>query len=129
MLPAWPLGDSRITLRSLADATRAYPAELARFEPSIASMRADRFVALASDTVSLDRVKMFHFNDTQIPLGGNKDRHWHIGDGLIGFDGFRAFAAHPELGAKTAILETPGEGAEDARNMQSIRAIFDGSHR
>jgi deoxyribonuclease-4 len=70
---------------------------------------------------------MFHFNDTQIPLGGHKDRHWHIGEGLIGFAGFRALAAHPALGGKTAILETPGEEVDDARNMQTIRAIFAGA--
>jgi deoxyribonuclease-4 len=88
----------------------------------------DRFVALAEETVSLERVKMFHFNDTQIPLGGHRDRHWHIGEGLIGFDGFRALAAHPALHEKTAILETPGTEADDVRNMQSIRLIFDGAH-
>ncbi len=87
------------------------------------------FVALANDTVSLDRVRMFHFNDTQIALGGHKDRHWHIGDGNIGFAGFRALAAHPELHAKTAILETPGDEADDARNMETIRLIFDGALR
>ena len=87
----------------------------------------DRFVELADRTISLDRVKMFHFNDTQIALGGHKDRHWHIGDGLIGFSGFRALAAHPALHEKTAILETPGDEADDARNMQSIRLIFDGA--
>jgi deoxyribonuclease-4 len=88
----------------------------------------DRFVALAEATVSLERFKMFHFNDTQIPLGGHKDRHWHIGEGLIGFDGFRALAAHPALHEKTAILETPGEETDDVRNMQSIRLIFEGAH-
>jgi deoxyribonuclease-4 len=87
----------------------------------------DRFVALADATISLERVKMFHFNDTQIPLGGHKDRHWHIGEGNIGFAGFRALAAHPELFEKTAILETPGDEADDARNMQSIRLIFEGA--
>ncbi|GAC1627161.1 MAG: deoxyribonuclease IV [Vulcanimicrobiaceae bacterium] len=87
----------------------------------------ERFVALAQETVTLDRVKMFHFNDTQIPLGAHKDRHWHIGEGNIGFEGFRALAAHPELFGKTAILETPGDEADDARNMATIRAIFDGA--
>ena len=87
----------------------------------------ERFVALAHETVGLERVKMFHFNDTQVPLGAHKDRHWHIGEGLIGFDGFRALAAHPELRGKTAILETPGEEDDDARNMQTIRMIFEGA--
>ncbi len=87
----------------------------------------DRFVDLAYETITLERLKMFHFNDTQVPLGGHKDRHWHIGEGLIGFEGFRALAAHPALGDKTAILETPGEEADDVRNMQSIRLIFEGA--
>jgi deoxyribonuclease-4 len=63
-----------------------------------------------------------------VPLGGHKDRHWHIGEGLIGFEGFRALAAHAALREKTAILETPGDEADDARNMQSIRLIFEGAH-
>jgi len=88
----------------------------------------ERFVALADETVTLDRLKMFHFNDTQIALGAHKDRHWHIGEGNIGFAGFRALAAHRELRGKTAILETPGDEADDARNMQSIRLIFEGAH-
>jgi deoxyribonuclease-4 len=88
----------------------------------------DRFVDEAEATVGLDRVKMFHFNDTQVPLGAHKDRHWHIGEGNIGFAGFRALAAHPQLRGKTAILETPGEEPDDVRNMQTIRLIFEGAH-
>jgi deoxyribonuclease-4 len=87
----------------------------------------ERFLTLADETISLERVRMFHFNDTQIPLGEHKDRHWHIGDGLIGFGGFRALAAHPQVAGKTGILETPGDRADDARNMQTIRLIFDGA--
>jgi deoxyribonuclease-4 len=87
----------------------------------------DAFVDLAEREISLERLKMFHFNDTQIPLGGHRDRHWHIGEGLIGFEGFRALAAHPELRGKTAILETPGHEADDARNMAAIKLIFEGA--
>ena len=87
----------------------------------------DRFIDLAERSISLERVRMFHFNDTQIPLGAHRDRHWHIGDGNIGFEGFRALLAHPELAGKTAILETPGDEADDARNMAAIRLILSGS--
>ena len=87
----------------------------------------ERFIALADQHIGLDRVVMFHFNDTQIALGAHRDRHWHIGEGNIGVAGFRALAAHPELRGKTAILETPGEDADDARNMRAIRLIFDGA--
>ena len=87
----------------------------------------DRFVAQAESEIGLERLKMFHFNDTEVPLGGHRDRHWHIGEGLIGFEGFRALAAHPELRGPIAILETPGDDADDARNMQTIRTIFEGA--
>jgi deoxyribonuclease-4 len=86
----------------------------------------DAFIDEAAEKIGLDRLHLFHFNDTEVPLGGNRDRHWHIGEGNIGFDGFRALAARRELQSKTAILETPGEDADDLRNMQAIRAIFKG---
>lgn len=87
----------------------------------------DRFLDEADREIGIDRIPMFHFNDTQIPLGGHRDRHWHIGEGLIGFDGFRALLTHAELREKTAILETPGEEADDVRNMQTVQAILKGA--
>ena len=86
----------------------------------------DRFIEEASTQIGIDRILMFHFNDTQVPLGASRDRHWHIGDGGIGFEGFRALLAHPELRDKTAILETPGTAEDDLRNMQTVRAILRG---
>jgi deoxyribonuclease-4 len=87
----------------------------------------DDFLYQAAEQVGLDRVHVFHFNDTEVSLGGARDRHHHIGEGNIGFEGFRALAARPELRDKTAILETPGEEADDLRNMETIRAIFRGA--
>jgi deoxyribonuclease-4 len=87
----------------------------------------DRFVERADREIGVARILMFHFNDTQVPLGGSRDRHWHIGEGNIGFEGFRALLAHPELRDKTAILETPGNDEDDLRNMQTILAIEKGA--
>ncbi len=87
----------------------------------------NRFVDEAAECIGIERLKMFHFNDTQVPLGGNRDRHHHIGEGLIGFEGFRALLARPELREKTAILETPGDESDDARNMQTILTIERGA--
>ncbi len=77
--------------------------------------------------IGLERVRLFHFNDTEVALGGARDRHWHIGEGRIGFEGFRALLAHPELRDKTAILETPGDDADDRRNLSAIRTIARGA--
>jgi deoxyribonuclease IV len=87
----------------------------------------DRFLDEAEREIGLDRILMFHFNDTEVPLGASRDRHWHIGEGRIGVEGFRALLAHPELREKTAILETPGSDADDLRNMKTILAIAKGA--
>ncbi|HEX3672619.1 MAG TPA: deoxyribonuclease IV [Candidatus Cybelea sp.] len=87
----------------------------------------DRFIELAEREIGVERIMMFHFNDTEVALGAGRDRHWHIGEGRIGFTGFRALLAHPELREKTAILETPGNDEDDARNMQTILAIQKGA--
>ena len=86
----------------------------------------DRFNDEAESKIGIDRLLMFHFNDTQVPLGAARDRHYHIGEGNIGFEGFRALLAHPELREKTAILETPGSDDDDLRNMQTIRVMLKG---
>jgi deoxyribonuclease-4 len=86
----------------------------------------ERFFGLVEQELGLDRVVMFHFNDTQIELGGHRDRHWHIGEGRIGIEGFRAIVAHPGVVGKVAILETPGEEEDDARNLRAIRTVLDG---
>ncbi len=86
----------------------------------------DRFLEQAEREIGLERILMYHFNDTQVPLGASRDRHWHIGEGLIGFEGFRALLAHPELRERLAILETPGSDDDDIRNMQTILAIARG---
>ena len=86
----------------------------------------DRFVEEAETRIGLERLLMFHFNDTQVPLGASRDRHWHIGEGNVGFEGFRALLGHAELRDKTAILETPGSDEDDLRNMQTIAAILRG---
>jgi deoxyribonuclease-4 len=83
----------------------------------------DRFLTQADESIGMDRIPVFHFNDTEVPLGASRDRHFHIGEGLIGFEGFRALLAHPEVREKTAILETPGEEADDRRNIETLLAI------
>jgi deoxyribonuclease-4 len=87
----------------------------------------ERFLEKADREIGIASILMFHFNDTQVPLGAARDRHWHIGEGNVGFEGFRALLSHPELRDKTAILETPGSDEDDLRNMQTIKAILRGA--
>jgi deoxyribonuclease-4 len=55
------------------------------------------------------RVGSLHLNDSQTPLGSNRDRHANIGEGELGEEGCAAFLSAPALQKLPCILETPGE--------------------
>jgi deoxyribonuclease-4 len=54
------------------------------------------------------RLGSLHLNDSQTPLGSNRDRHANIGDGEIGLDGCRVFLSEPRFDQLPCVLETPG---------------------
>ncbi len=49
-----------------------------------------------------------HLNDSQTPLGSNRDRHANIGDGELGLDACSAFLREPRFAGLPCVLETPG---------------------
>ena len=59
-------------------------------------------------TVGLDRLGSLHLNDSQTPLGSNRDRHADIGEGEIGDDGCAVFLSEPRFQDLPCVLETPG---------------------
>lgn len=71
-----------------------------------------------------DRLHLLHLNDSKTPLGSHVDRHWHIGEGEIGREGFRRIINHPRLRGLPGIMETPAGEAEDAKNMQVVRSLI-----
>jgi len=77
-------------------------------------------------TIGLKRLHLLHLNDSKTPLGSRKDRHWHIGEGYIGLDGFRRIVNHPLLAHLPGIMETPRKDTvEDLKNMKVIRSLVE----
>jgi len=77
-------------------------------------------------TIGLKRLHLLHLNDSKTPLGSRKDRHWHIGEGLIGVEGFRHLINHPLLKHLPGIMETPRKDTvEDLQNMKVIRSLVE----
>jgi deoxyribonuclease IV len=62
--------------------------------------------------VGLDRLRSLHLNDSQTPLGSNRDRHADIGEGEIGETGCAAFLSEPRFDTLPCVLETPGRNRE-----------------
>lgn len=74
--------------------------------------------------VGLQRLRLLHLSDSKTGLGSHVDRHWHIGRGEIGLEGFRRIVNHPLLAHLPAILETPKTGPRaDADNMRTVRSL------
>jgi deoxyribonuclease IV len=84
---------------------------------------------LIDRAIGLERIPVFHVNDSKIPLGGRVDRHEHIGKGKIGADAFRRFLMHPRLSAlppeglagRAFLAETPiDDPGDDRRNVAAL---------
>jgi deoxyribonuclease-4 len=66
----------------------------------------------ASRKLGRGRIRSLHLNDSQTPLGSNRDRHANIGKGELGEDGCAAFLSAPSLQRLACVLETPGANRE-----------------
>lgn len=74
------------------------------------------------EIIGIDKLKMTHCNDSKIELGGRKDRHEHIGDGLIGQAGFEALLKNKRLKDINFYLETDDDKVlEDLAILKNIR--------
>jgi deoxyribonuclease-4 len=149
-----PLGNLRILIENTAGMGSAVGARLEELAEILAGLRdvpaaacldtAHLFAAgydiksetgltstidLVDSTMGLDRVPVFHANDSKIPLGGRVDRHENIGEGKIGAEAFRRILTHPKLGAgppegltgRAFLLETPiDQPGDDRRNVAKL---------
>jgi deoxyribonuclease-4 len=74
-------------------------------------------------TIGLDRLSLFHLNDSKGDLGARVDRHEHIGKGKIGEEVFRIIVRSRRFRKIPKIIETPGGvegGVEDQRNLDLL---------
>jgi deoxyribonuclease IV len=69
------------------------------------------------------RIRSLHLNDSQTPLGSNRDRHANIGKGELGEKGCAAFLSAPGIQRLACVLETPGENREGPAREEVELAI------
>ena len=85
--------------------------------------------------VGLDRLKVFHMNDSKKPCGSRVDRHEHIGKGCLGIEPFRRILTDPRFAELPMLLETPKLDTPesrrkgdvdpwDARNLRTLRRLM-----
>jgi deoxyribonuclease IV len=83
----------------------------------------DVFVRAARKLLGPGRIRSLHLNDSQTPLGSNRDRHADVGDGELGERGCGAFLSAPGLQRLACVLETPGKNREGPTREEVQRVV------
>jgi deoxyribonuclease-4 len=84
--------------------------------------------------VGMDRLKVFHGNDSKKPCGSRVDRHEHIGQGCLGEEPFRRILHDRRFAGLPILIETEkSKGSEkagtivadplDIRNLDTLRRL------
>jgi deoxyribonuclease-4 len=76
--------------------------------------------------LGLQRLGLFHMNDSKHPFASRKDRHQHLGEGSLGPEPFRRIVLDPRFMGIPKILETPKEPdplGNDLRNLRFLRGF------
>jgi deoxyribonuclease-4 len=82
------------------------------------------FLDRVDQVLGLDRVGLWHLNDTLHPRGSRRDEHTHLGKGWLGVGFFRELLADPRLAGAAGVMETPKDSAwADRRNLALLRRL------
>lgn len=68
----------------------------------------EELIGEVKEKVGLQRLGLLHFNDSQTPLGANRDRHANACEGELGEEGCVVFLSTPAFEDLACVLETPG---------------------
>jgi deoxyribonuclease-4 len=87
--------------------------------------------------IGLDRLVLFHLNDSKKPCGSRVDRHEHIGKGCLGLAPFRRILNDRRFASLPMLLETPKRESSprrdvdpwDARNLRTLRGLLETAER
>lgn len=74
--------------------------------------------------IGIDRLKVFHLNDSKTDLGSRVDRHENIGKGFLGLDPFRFLVNDRQFIDHPMILETPGGDVFYKENLELLRSFM-----
>jgi deoxyribonuclease-4 len=94
---------------------------------------AETFAAF-DQLVGIERLRVFHANDSKRPCGSRIDRHEHIGNGCLGLAPFHRLLHDPRFASLPLLIETEKSiGAErpnaivvdplDVKNLETLRRL------
>lgn len=79
-----------------------------------------------NEIINIENLKVLHLNDSKGKINENKDRHQHIGLGLIGKNGLAEFLKDKYIQNIPIIMETPIDGIRgDKENMKFVLDLIE----
>ena len=139
------IGSTELLIENAAGAGKIMGATFAQIAEIIAGVNHTKLVGICLDTqhsfasgydwrdfkntlkkidteLDLNKIKLIHANDSKTELASSKDRHEHIGKGLIGQEAFKNIVAFAQAKNISMILETEHEAVmEDIKFLKSLR--------
>lgn len=88
---------------------------------------ADKFENVLAEfdaVVGLNKIGLFHINDSKTGLGSHHDRHTYVGGGEIGMEPFRQLLNDSRLAGIPKILELPNHQDIIKDNLEALRALI-----
>jgi deoxyribonuclease-4 len=80
-----------------------------------------------ADVVGVERLRLFHLNDSATPFASRRDRHAGIGEGSLGDEPFRRIMTDERFAGVPRVLETPkgDDGVTlDLQNLAKLRSFM-----
>lgn len=75
--------------------------------------------------IGLDKLEVWHANDSRDPFGSLRDRHDNLGQGQVGLNVFKLLLNHPKTKNLPFIIETPGFDnlGPDKKNLDILKSL------
>ena len=83
----------------------------------------ERTVERFDKIIGIDRIQVFHLNDSKESLGSRIDRHASIGEGHLGLKCFHAIVKDPRFIDIPKILEIPERDEKSQQNLELLKRL------
>lgn len=86
----------------------------------------ESFLESFDSLIGIDKLELWHFNDSRDPFNSFRDRHDNIGQGSVGLETFRTILNHLKTRDLPFIIETPGfeDNGPDKKNLDILKKLI-----
>lgn len=87
----------------------------------------NQFLEAFDSLIGIEKLELFHFNDSKDPFNSGHDKHENISKGTIPIEEFKLIMTHPQLKHLPFIIETPGfdKKGPDKKNLDILKGLLD----